>query len=144
METDMNKLAQIAKPSSTAAKERARWRRENREWLRLSQDIALYIHYYLHTSGLTQKELADRLGVSPVYVGKLLKGGENLTLETICKLQRVMGEVIVSVAHPYTTSMLVQLSAPAPFSSNAEQSDTYSSNGQFTNEGFVPAICEVA
>ena len=62
---------------------------ENREWLSLSQEIALAIHYYIRKAGLTQKELAEDLNVSPAYVAKLLKGGENLTLETICKIQHV-------------------------------------------------------
>ena len=31
------------------------------------------------------------MGVSPAYVGKLLKGRENLTLETIWKIQVVLG-----------------------------------------------------
>lgn len=57
--------------------------------LSLSQEIALAIHYYIRKAGLTQKELAEDLNVSPAYVAKLLKGGENLTLETICKIQHV-------------------------------------------------------
>lgn len=90
MAFDLNKLAEVAKPRSEAAIERARLRRQNRDWIRMSQDIALFLHYYLRNSGMTQKELADKMGVSAVYVGKLLKGSENLTLETICKIQGVI------------------------------------------------------
>ena len=90
MAFDLNKLAEVAKPRSEAAIERARLRRQNRDWIRMSQDIALCLHYYLRNSGMTQKELADKMGVSAVYVGKLLKGSKNLTLETICKIQGVI------------------------------------------------------
>ena len=82
-------IQKVIEPRSEKAIERARLRKENREWLSLSQEIALAIHYYIRKAGLTQKELAEDLNVSPAYVAKLLKGGENLTLETICKIQHV-------------------------------------------------------
>ena len=40
--------------------------------------------------GLTQKELAERLGCSQQYISLILKGKENLTLETIAKLETVL------------------------------------------------------
>ena len=49
------KLAAIAKPRSEEAKDKARFRKENRDWLRMSQEIALCLHYYLRNAGLTQK-----------------------------------------------------------------------------------------
>lgn len=123
---NIDKLKEIAVPRSEAAKESARTRRENREYLRMSQDIALCIHYYLRKSNMTQKELADKLGVSPVYVGRLLKGGENLTLETICKLQKVLGQDLISVAKPYVTTQIVSLvPLPAQRFSETVRSDRY-------------------
>lgn len=106
---NINKLREIAVPRSETAKESARLRRENREYLRISQDIALCLHYYLRNSDMTQKELAEKMEVSPVYIGRLLKGGENLTLETICKLQKVLGQDLISVAKPYVTTQIVSL-----------------------------------
>lgn len=90
------KLANMAKTQSEKEKEQARYRKENREWLRMSQEIALCLHYYLRTSGMTQRELADKMGVSAVYVGKLLKGRENMTLETICKIQKAVEKTLVT------------------------------------------------
>lgn len=97
---NLEKLEQIAKPCSDKAKEAARFRKENREWLRMSQDIALSLHYHLRTKGLSQKDLAEKMGVSAAYVGKLLKGKENLTLETICKLQKALDEDIINIVRP--------------------------------------------
>lgn len=123
---NIDKLKEIAVPRSEAAKESARTRRENREYLRMSQDIALCIHYYLRKSNMTQKELADKLGVSPVYVGRLLKGGENLTLETICKLQNVLGQNLISVAKPYVATQIISLvPLPAQRFSETVRSDRY-------------------
>lgn len=125
MAFDIEKLAQIAEPRSEAAKARAKARKENRAWLRMSQEIALCLHYYLRTAKMSQKEFADKMGVSPVYVGKLLKGGENLTLETICKIQAVMDEMLISIARPYVSRTVVKISVMPRFSQNAVSSEKY-------------------
>ena len=62
MTFNLEKLASLAKPQSEKEKEQARYRKENRDWLRMSQEIALCLHYYLRKAGLTQKELADTMG----------------------------------------------------------------------------------
>nr|WP_083188164.1 helix-turn-helix transcriptional regulator [Prosthecochloris sp. CIB 2401] len=51
----------------------------------------------LHEKSMTQKELAVSMGVSPQQVSKILKGTENLTLETISKLERALGVIILTV-----------------------------------------------
>lgn len=86
-----------SKASATPSKlrERAEWRRANRDWLRKSQQIALNIMTHMEQQGLTQKELAQRMGVSPQYVNKILRGSENLSLDTISKVERVLGVELV-------------------------------------------------
>ena len=125
MAFDIEKLAQMAQPRSEATIARAKARKDNREWLRMSQNIALSLHHYLRTAGMTQKELADKMGVSAVYVGKLLKGGENLTLETICKIQAVTDEEFVSVARPYVSRTVLRFSPMGTFATNAVESEKY-------------------
>ncbi len=68
-------------------REHAQWRRENRHWLRYSGFIALKVMKRIEELGISQKELAEKLGCSPQYISRLLKGTENLTLETISKLE---------------------------------------------------------
>lgn len=109
MGENLDKLRKTAQPRSEEAQGRARWRRENREWLRMSQSIALQVLDYLHNAGLTQKELAERMGVSPAYIAKLVKGSENLSLETICKLHEALGIKLVYVAEPYSSPMTIVL-----------------------------------
>lgn len=53
MAFNLDKLKEVAKPRSDAAKDRARFRKENREWLRMSQDIALNLHNYLCNTGIS-------------------------------------------------------------------------------------------
>ena len=147
MNFNIETLNKIAKPRSEKAIERARLRKENREWLSLSQEIALAIHYYIRKAGLTQKELAEDLNVSPAYVGKLLKGGENLTLETICKIQRVIGERIISIAKPYLTITLTMQAYSSSnmhkFSPEAAKSEKYSER-QTNQNNYVPAAIDAA
>lgn len=143
MAFNVNKLAEMAKPRSEDAKKRAIDRKENREWLRMSQDIALCLHYYLRNAGMSQKELAEKMGVSAVYVNKLLKGGENLTLETICKIQKAIGEELISVAKPYITKNIVTFTLPQKFSSSAVNSDKYRGKQMKQNE-YVQAVNNAA
>lgn len=143
MAFNTEKLASIAKPQSEKEKEQARYRKENRDWLRMSQEIALCLHYYLRKAGLTQKELADKMGVSAVYVGKLLKGGENLTLETICKIQKVIGEDLVTVAKPYTCKMVISIPTWSKFSPDAINSDKFFGYQTLQND-FVPTAGDAA
>lgn len=76
----------------------AQWRQFNADWLDLSTAIALKILRFLRTHKMTQKELADQLGFSPQYINKIVKGSENLTLETICKIQKGTGLKLIEVS----------------------------------------------
>ena len=48
----------------------------------------------LRAKNVSQKELAEKIGVSPQQVSKILRGNENLTLETIAKLEAALGVVL--------------------------------------------------
>ena len=126
MAINMQKLAELAQPRDERAAQRAQERKANREWLTYSQDIALALHYYLRKNQMSQKELAEQMGVSSVYVGKLLKGGENLTLETICKLQHVIGEQIIQIIKPYETGEYIMRAIPYVASEHYQSSEVYS------------------
>lgn len=143
MAFNLDKLKEVAKPRSEAAKERANFRKENREWLRMSQDIALNLYNYLYNTGISQKVFAERMGVSPVYVGKLLKGGENLTLETIYKIQTAMGRNIISVAKPYVIVKSVFCGPIVRFPDSAVKSEKYRGN-KMAQDAFTVATNDAA
>ena len=69
---------------------RIRFREENSLWLRESKSIALKVLLTLKEKNLTQKDLAGLMSVSPQYISKLVKGKENLTIDTITKLQDIL------------------------------------------------------
>ncbi|MBO4613261.1 MAG: helix-turn-helix transcriptional regulator [Bacteroidaceae bacterium] len=81
-----------AHQSSTPSKwrEEAEWRRDNRSWLRHSQRIAVKVLLQMKQEGLTQKALAERMNCTQQYVSKILKGQENMSLETLTKLEEAL------------------------------------------------------
>jgi transcriptional regulator with XRE-family HTH domain len=101
MAFNLDKLSQMAKDRSEKEIQEAQYRKKNREWLRMSQDIALALNYYLRKMNMTQKGLAEKMNVSPSYIGRLMKGQENLTLESICAIQSATGITLISIPSPY-------------------------------------------
>lgn len=82
---------------------KARYRRENRGWLRKSQEIAIRVLGVLDEKDMQQKELAEAMGVSPQQVSKIVKGKQNLTLQTISKLEQVLGISLFEVPRHLNT-----------------------------------------
>ena len=68
-------------------REEAEWRRENASWLRHSQQIAVKVLLKMKELHLTQKALAERMNCTQQYVSKILKGKENLSLDTMARLE---------------------------------------------------------
>jgi ribosome-binding protein aMBF1 (putative translation factor) len=90
-----DKLSKIASAQPSGWKEKAKYRRANREWLKKSAAIAIKILDALKAQQLTQKDLAERMGISPQQINKIVKGQENLTLETISNLEKALGITII-------------------------------------------------
>ena len=59
---------------------------QNKSWLRHSQRIAVKMLEKMDELSINQKQLADMMGCSQQYVSKVLKGQENLSLETMSKI----------------------------------------------------------
>ena len=63
---------------------------KNRARLRESQQIAIKVLTKLDEPGWSQRRLATEMGVSPQQITKIVRGTENLTLETQVKLQEIL------------------------------------------------------
>lgn len=87
-------------------REEAEWRRENWSWLQHSQKIAVKVLVKMKQDGLTQKALAERMGCTQQYVSKILKGTENMSLDTLTKLEGALGIKLILDDHSvsYTES----------------------------------------
>lgn len=76
--------------------EGGQWQKEATEardswgWMKYSMQIALKVRSKMKADGITQCVLASKLGCTQQYVSLILKGKENLTLETIAKLESVL------------------------------------------------------
>ena len=77
-------------------REEAEWRRDNWSQLQYSQKIAVKILLRMKQTGLTQQALAERMNCTQQYVSKILKGNENLSLDTLSKLEEVLGMNLLS------------------------------------------------
>lgn len=117
MTFNKEKLIAIANPRSPKAIENAKRRKDNKQGIRMSQEIILSLRYYMRIQNLSQKQLARLVDVSDAYIAKLMKGNENLTIDTIVKLQNAIGKPLVRVTRPYEGSP----SLPVAFDKVAEQ-----------------------
>lgn len=88
--TNKEKFLELVSDKETDTLKRNRARIQKRNMLRESQYIALKILNRLDELGWTQKKLAEQIGVTPQQINKIVKGKENLTLETQTKLQAVL------------------------------------------------------
>ena len=76
--------------------ENSQWQKEATEardswgWMKYSMQIALKVRSIMKSDGITQCALAAKLGCTQQYVSLILKGKENLTLETIAKLESAL------------------------------------------------------
>ncbi len=83
----ISKLKEHQSPTPSKWRENAEWRRKNKAWLRYSQHIAMMMLDKMEALHMSQKQLSELMGCSQQYVSKVLKGQENLSLETISKIE---------------------------------------------------------
>ena len=96
MATLKRKLQAITSNTPSAWREKANFRNNN-PWLReYSAKIAKSILSALADKGLSQVKLAEALNISPQQISKIVKGQENLTLETIYKLSKALKVELIS------------------------------------------------
>ncbi len=62
--------------------------------LRFTEDLVAF----MKTSGLTRTALAEKIGSSPAYVTKILRGETNFTLDSMVKIATALGcELTISL-----------------------------------------------
>ena len=86
--------------SDTAGKwrEEADYRRRNARWQRYSAMISLPVRNRMSEIGMTQVVLAEKLGCTQQHVSMLLKGKNNMTIETIAKFEEALDFDIIGNA----------------------------------------------
>ena len=92
------------KRSSVLEERRKRVNPEIRQSVTLSFRIVDRIHDILQEKGLTQKDLAQRLGKSEAEISKWMRGTHNFTIDTLVSIEDALDATIVQVYHPYAYS----------------------------------------
>ena len=77
--------------------ENAKWRKEYEAWLEWSRNIALSLVEYMESNGLNRNGLAERLGVSPQYISKILSGKVNFSFKSIAELEQKLNIKLLDV-----------------------------------------------
>ncbi|WP_375419044.1 multiprotein-bridging factor 1 family protein [uncultured Hymenobacter sp.] len=76
---------------------------EARQFVERSFLIADQIKHALRTQGLTQRDLADRLGKKEPEVSRMLSGTHNFTLKMLIRLEQALGTRLVTTPHEVQT-----------------------------------------
>lgn len=95
MSETLKRLEQHHSATPSRWREAAEQRRTGKEWLRYSQHIAIRMLDRMEEQDITQKQLAERMGCSQQYVSRILKGCENLSLETLFKIEQALNIAVV-------------------------------------------------
>lgn len=85
------KLKKLSSGTSLGWLDDANFVEDNSEMLEMTGRIALAIIKVMKMKGLTKKDLAKLLKISPQSVSKQLSGNANFTLETMAKYGRILG-----------------------------------------------------
>lgn len=86
------KIAEMASKNPPSKwRENLEYDKKNWEWLKMSSNVAFAVLEMLDHTNMSQVELANRMNVSRQQVSRILRGQENLTIETISKLQTALG-----------------------------------------------------
>lgn len=95
-EKTLNFLEAHQSETPSAWRKEAEWRRENWSWMQHSQMISVKVLLQMKQLGLTQKALAERMNCTQQYVSKILKGKENLSLDTITRLENALDICLIN------------------------------------------------
>ena len=71
-------------------REKTEWRMKKKLWLCYSQHIAMMMLDQMEKLNINKEQLSKLLGCTQEYVSKILKGQENLTLETMAKIEQCL------------------------------------------------------
>jgi transcriptional regulator with XRE-family HTH domain len=106
--TNYDNLKKLVSDQPSSWREKAELRKGKKRWLKRSSIVALKVLEALRIRGMKQSDLAQLLGVSPQQVSKIVKGQENLTIETLDKLEEVL-KINLLVNHKVEPAIQVSL-----------------------------------
>jgi transcriptional regulator with XRE-family HTH domain len=79
-----------------------------------SFQLADYITYLLKVKGMSQKQLAEKMGKKESEVSKWISGTHNFTIKTISKLEVILGHDLLNIPQKIYVESEVDLSEYQP------------------------------
>ena len=76
--------------------ENAKFRIENKEWLKYSKNIAIRIIAALEEKKITKKLLTQKLDMSSKDLNQILKGQEDFSLSLIANISSILNKELIS------------------------------------------------
>ncbi len=107
--SNIEKLNALSKPCQTDWLKVAEELERNEAWQKKSAEIAANVLHFLRKNDMSKQTLADKMGVKPQFISRIVKGNTNLTLETISKLEEALGEPLICI-YDHTESITVDTS----------------------------------
>lgn len=96
-------LARLQQSDIKSAERQKKWdseiSEEDHRWGRMVADISICLGEIMTEKGITQRALADKMGVSESSVSRLLGSDHNPTLRTLAKLEAAIGEHLILTPH---------------------------------------------
>lgn len=90
----LERLQTVMEECPSDWRENAKWRQDNRRWLRVSGLIANHILDYIDKSGMSadevESDIEQKVGIGKDTFSDMLKGRHNYTLDDIAKLEEYL------------------------------------------------------
>lgn len=93
---NMKKFLSLVSPEKDDTLEQIRWRIDNRPWLRHCQYIALKILITLDKENISIDKFSELSGIEKEEIMKILEGSENMTIQTISKIEEALQIKIIN------------------------------------------------
>lgn len=119
------KMKKLSSGTSLGWLDDANFVEDNSEMLEMTGRIALAIIKVMKKKGLTKKELANLLKISPQSVSKQLSGNANFTLETMAKYGKIL---------------CIKFEVTPTYQGKGVLDDAYSTESTFTFKEKTPSI----
>ena len=109
---------------------------ENEEELLACRRIILKVVRYMKDNKMSQKDLADKLNVSPQYINKLLHGQDlDLKITTVMRYGRILGLKLISLPEDEPTTPKVAICITTTASYNEAGTSQFKYNMSNAIEG---------
>ncbi len=131
-----NNLKELSSGVSITWREKAEYRRQNK-WLEYSSQIARRIIAIIRNrDDLNQAKLAEIVGVTAQQISKIVKGQENMTLETIYKLSQALGVELIGFPE-YEFSQIFADTTAAKFEAISGMTMTWSTHAHHLDKPWM-------